>query len=283
MAAIIVPAHNEESVIATAIDSILSEVKSDDEIIIACNGCSDDTVIIARRYEPRVVVIENTLPSKIAALNSGDFVAVSFPRIYMDADVRLSPGALTKIKERLCEGTVLAVSPNVTMDFTGASWSVRAYYKIWLDLPYIKKGMVGAGVYALSREGRERFGDFPNVIADDGYVRALFNEHERCMVQDAFSIVRAPATLDWLIKIKTRSRLGNIELMNALGVRPQNNTSGYFFALRGILLRPKSWAAFGVYLYVTLITRIHANRKYGYLSSYVWERDKSTRKNNVDY
>ena len=54
--------------------------------------------------------------------------------------------------------------------------------------------MIGVGVYALSEEGRRRFDEFPEVIADDGYVRMLFSGTERIRVDDAPSVrVYAPA------------------------------------------------------------------------------------------
>lgn len=46
------------------------------------------------------------------------------------------------------------------VNLDGASWAVRAYYDIWLSLPYCRSGMIRAGVYALSAAGRARFGDF---------------------------------------------------------------------------------------------------------------------------
>ena len=72
--------------------------------------------------------------------------------------------------------------------------------------------MIGVGVYAVSEDGRSRFGAFPDVIADDGYVRTLFDASERVCVEDAPVRVYAPKRLSDLVRIKTRSRLGRYEL-----------------------------------------------------------------------
>ena len=72
--------------------------------------------------------------------------------------------------------------------------------------------MIGVGVYALSEEGRGRFGAFPDVIADDGYVRMLFSPSERIHVDDAPVRIYAPAGVSDLVRIKTRSRLGRYQL-----------------------------------------------------------------------
>jgi len=173
MTAIIIPAHNEAGVIAKTLTALLEQAGTEDEVIVVCNGCNDNTASLARSFAPRVTVLETDVPSKTNALNLGDRHANTFPRVYLDADVVLGAGSLGKIVEALQSGRWLAVSPEPMMDLAGASWGVRAYYDIWLSLPYCRSGMIGAGVYALSKEGRARFADFPSFFADRGYVRAL--------------------------------------------------------------------------------------------------------------
>jgi glycosyltransferase involved in cell wall biosynthesis len=278
MTAIIIPAHNEAAVIGQTIKGLLQQVGDHDEVIVVCNGCSDDTAGVARRFEPRVTVLETAVPSKTNALNLGDSQARSFPRIYLDADVILGEGALTKIVRALESGRWLAVSPDPAMNLEGVSWAVRAYYDIWLSLPYCRSGMIGAGVYALSEAGRARFGEFPSVIADDGYVRAMFKEAERGRVEDASSMVRAPASLGWLLKIKTRSRLGGMELEAKFPRLLANEVKDYSGALRGMIANPLNWPKVLVYLYVNLRSRILAKRRLKDLTQYRWEKDLSSRR-----
>lgn len=274
---IILPAHDEAAVIADSLASLMPQTNAGDEIIVVCNGCTDDTAAIARRLEPRVIVLETPVASKTAALNLGDRHASAFPRIYMDADVRLGEGALDRIAQALEPGRRLAVSPAPVMDFSGANWAVRAYYDIWLALPYCKSGMLGAGVYALSEQGRQRFGQFPDLIADDGYVRALFKEHERGTAEGAHSIVRAPASLYWLVKIKRRSRLGQMELAARFPELISNEVKDYRGALRDVLRNPLKWPKLAVYLYVNLMSRMAARRRMAGPMHNRWEKDLSTR------
>lgn len=277
MTVIIIPAHNEASVIGQTIKGLLLQVGDDDQVIVVCNGCNDDTAGVARHFEPRVTVLETEVPSKTNALNLGDSQARSFPRIYLDADVILGEGALTKIVRALESGRWLAVSPDPVMNLDGVSWAVRAYYDIWLSLPYCRSGMIGAGVYALSEAGRTRFGDFPSVIADDGYVRAMFRESERGRVEGSQSIVRAPKTLYWLVKIMARSRLGGMELEANFPGLLANEAKDYSGALRGMIANPLNWPKVLVYLYVNLMSRILAKRRLKNLAQYRWEKDLSSR------
>ena len=277
MSAIILPAHNESGVIAKTLESLLRQVEEDDEVIVISNGCKDETEAIARGFEPRITVINTTTPSKVNALNLGDQCARSYPRIYMDADIRLADGALGAIKKTLAASQYLAVSPDPSMDFSGSSWAVKAYYDIWLSMPFCQNGMMGAGVYALSEKGRKRFDHFPDVIADDGFVRALFKEHERGKVIGAKSIVRAPATLYWLMKIKVRSRMGQMQLANMYPELIKNEHKNHSGGILSTLINPFNWPKAIVYLYVSVMSRILARRRLVNIAAYQWEKDISSR------
>jgi len=251
-----------------------------DSVVVICNGCADNTATLAKKFEPKILVIESPVPSKTNAINLGEKHASSFPRIYMDADTKLTEGSLDKIIEILKNGQYLAVSPTPRMDLSNSNWFVKAYYDIWLSLPYSQQGMMGAGVYALSEEGRKRFGRFPDIIADDGYVRALFKEHERCNVEGAYSIVTAPTSLHWLIKIKTRSRMGQWQLANLYPNIQGNEEKNYSGAIRDVLKRPLLWLKVAVYLYVNYRSRVLAKRKMKNLAGYKWEKDESSRQDS---
>lgn len=277
MSAIILPAHNESGVIAETLESLLRQVEEDDEVIVISNGCKDETEAIARSFEPRISVINTPIPSKVNALNLGDQSARTFPRIYMDADIRLADGALGMIKKALVAGHYLAVSPDPLMDLGGSSWAVKAYYDIWLAMPFCQSGMIGAGVYALSEEGRKRFDHFPDVIADDGFVRALFKEHERSKVIGAKSIVRAPATLYWLMKIKVRSRMGQMQLAKMYPELIKNEHKNHSGGILNTLINPLNWPKVVVYLYISVMSRILARRRLVNIAAYQWEKDISSR------
>ena len=277
MSTIILPAHNESTVIAKTLESLLRQVEDGDEIIVVSNGCTDETEAIARSFEPRITVINTPIPSKVNALNLGDQCARTYPRIYMDADITLADGALGVIKQTLASGQYLAVAPDPIMDLGGSSWAVKAYYDIWLSMPFCQSGMIGAGVYALSEEGRKRFDHFPDVIADDGFVRALFKEHERGKAIGAKSIVRAPATLYWLMKIKVRSRMGQMQLANRYPELIKNEQKNHSGGILSTLRYPFNWPKVIVYLYISVMSRILARRRLVNIAAYQWEKDISSR------
>jgi glycosyltransferase involved in cell wall biosynthesis len=278
MISIIIPAHNEEKVIATTLNELaIGAFSGAMEVIVVCNGCTDNTARIVATYNPAIRCIETEVPSKTNALNLGDRIARGFPRFYQDADVVLSLDAVRQIVEVLQSGQFLAAAPEMRMDFTNSSWAVRSYYEVWQQLPYVREGMIGVGVYALSAEGRKRFDKFPQVIADDGYIRTLFKSHERTSVNSCFSLVQAPSTIEGLLRIKTRSRLGGYELMRKFPELLQNEEKPYGNALLQLVPKILLWPKIAIYLAVNLISRLRA-RKHARIQGYTgWERDESSR------
>lgn len=278
MISIIIPAHNEEKVIAATLKELMAGVSSEEaEIIVVCNGCTDNTAGIVASFGGAIQCIETEVASKTHALNLGDAAAGGFPRIYQDADVVLSFDAVRRIAGVLLSGRFLAASPQMQMDLKTASWLVRSYYEVWQQLPYVREGMIGTGVFALSEEGRKRFERFPEVIADDGYIRALFKAHERISVHSCHSLVRAPTDLSGLLKIKTRSRLGGFELKRKYPELLRNEEKQYGYAVFGLLSQFHLWLKIPVYVYINLRCRSLANKyaeQHGFTG---WQRDDSSR------
>ena len=278
MTTIIVPAHNEQAVVARSIVSIRNNAGADAyQVILIANGCSDATAEVARQAWPRIDVVETDTASKSNALNLGDAKATGFPRFYMDADISLTPEAISTVTSRMAEAGALAAAPSMEIRFLDTPWPVRAYYRVWQQLPYVREGMVGAGIYALSEEGRSRFDRFPAIIADDGYIRRLFKPHERLCVEECRSIVAAPGSLRGLIKIKTRSRLGGYELTEKFPELSQNEPKDYVAALSRLLRRPSLWPSLIVYLTVNLVARLRARKMHRRRAHGVWERDDTSR------
>lgn len=283
MVSVIIPAHNEESVIVACLRQLLAGSNVGElEVIVACNGCSDATASLARGVGGPVRVVETAEASKAVALNLGDSHAVGFPRFYIDADIAVGIEAIRAVAKVLEGGQVLAAAPRMDVNLSGASCGVRAFYRIWLRLPYHRHGMIGSGVYALSQAGRARFQEFPLIIADDGYVRSLFRPEERQTVDDHCFVVKAPRRLFDLIKIKTRSRLGRYELRAKYPELDDSAHVGWKGALWQLVRNPMLWPSVIIYYFVVGATIYRARRQLKSVEQYVWERDESSRSGASD-
>jgi glycosyltransferase involved in cell wall biosynthesis len=281
--AVIIPAHQESSVITRCLRNLTEGARDGElEVIVVCNACTDGTAELARGFAPTVKVIETDVPSKSNALNLGDDAARWFPRFYVDADVQLSLESIRAVAPLLEQGEYLAAAPRIDVDLTGCAWGVRAFYRVWLGLPYFRENMIGSGVYALSRQGRGRFGKFPDTKADDTYVRLLFTNAERKAVNGCSFTIMAPKTLRELIRIKARSHFGTQELKaqypNLFSREVRSHKSAL---IENVVTKPGSWPDLVVYVCVKAVSRVRSFWKMHFGDRHKWERDETSRSGQV--
>jgi glycosyltransferase involved in cell wall biosynthesis len=274
---VVVPAHDEGAVLADRLGHLVASLPSDAaELIVVANGCTDDTAAVARGL-PGVRVVELAEASKVAALNAGDRAATRFPRIYLDADILITGEALICLAAALTDDRPVVAAPRVTFDVSRSSWPVRRFYAVFERLPYAGPGLVGLGVYGLSEQARRRFGDFPDVVADDLYVQRLFSEEERTTVDATFGVV-APRDLRSLVAVRARVARGNRELAARaaeLGLESSSTAMGGARELvRAVIRRPLLLPSAVVYIGVTALARARARRT---STGAAWERDDSSR------
>lgn len=277
MISIIIPAHNEASVIARTLRAVIHDAKLNElDVIVVCNGCTDDTADVARRFGSPVRVIETDIPSKTHALNLGDEAARAFPRIYADADILIAIDTIRALASRLERGDVLAVAPTPNFDLSRCSWPVRACYQIRSMLPSAREGIGGSGVYALSQTGRARFREFPSLTADDGYVRIQFRSDERETVTSANSTVFPPRTIKHLLATKTRAHYGSAELAALFPGLWENRGESNHKSLIRLFANPLLWPSLGIYCLVTSIAKRRARSRLR-AGAPNWERDNTSR------
>lgn len=274
MSTLIIPAHNEEAVIKRCLDSVIQQGDSINTIIVACNGCTDNTVEIVKRY-PDVYCLDLANASKTYAINEAERYINSYPVFYLDADTCLEASAIERIHSEIVTKKLLLAAPTPVVNTSNSSGLVKAFYRVWLNLPYVKEGVIATCSYVLTREGRQRFSHFPEIIADDGFVRGHFEAHEMANIPSAKIHIEAPKDILSLIKIKTRARLGNIELSKR-GLCPVSHRGKY----KKLLLR--EWLKFNtidlfIYIVIQLLIRFRSTLQFVKIKKYQWERDNSTR------
>jgi cellulose synthase/poly-beta-1,6-N-acetylglucosamine synthase-like glycosyltransferase len=106
--AVLMPAHDESAVIATAIRSVLPQLAVHDRLVVIADNCSDDTAVIAAAEGAEVVVrTDFAHRGKGYALDFGVRHLESNPPeviLIVDADCVVSPGAVDHLV-RLCSRT----------------------------------------------------------------------------------------------------------------------------------------------------------------------------------
>jgi hypothetical protein len=156
---------------------------------------------------------------------------------------------------------------------------VRAYFAIQRHLPVFDEGLFGRGLIVLSREGRERFGEFPQVVADDLFLDSLFTSAERVRRHDATTTIATPLHTRDLVRRLVRVRRGNLALRVGAPSRPGRDVrrSDRTSWLRDVVLR-RPWLAPAAAAYVAITVWAALLARRGQVDDTSWGRDESTRR-----
>jgi len=276
MPSVVIAAHNEETVLGACLESLFRAGLTGQDVVVVANGCSDHTAEVARKHG--VVVVDRPEPGKAAALNAGDVVARGFPRVYLDADIVVPPGAFDALLAAVDSGALAAV-PRRRLGVTGRPWPVRAYFTINERLPVFRDGLFGRGMIAVSEEGRSRFSTFPDLVADDLFLDSQFSSSEKREVREATVVVETPHTTRDLVKRLVRVRRGNSQLRTAAAggeVEAVVRRSHRWAWFRDVVApHPRLWLDAIPYVAITLFAAVAARRRPG---ADGWGRDESTRR-----
>jgi glycosyltransferase involved in cell wall biosynthesis len=280
LGSVVIPAHDEAGVIERCLTTLLAGIPGGVlEVVVVCNGCTDDTAGVVRGTGLPVQVIEIEDASKTAALRVGDDWAQTFPRVYLDADVALPGSSAVVVLRRLARGDVLAARPDLRYDLTGCSWLVRRFYSARVLIPGMLDRLWGAGVYGLSERGRARFGIWPDVTGDDLFVDSLFSDNEIEVVRTKPVVVSPPRTARDLLAVLRRGVRAKVTEQRGLDDEGQplplrHSLARTFIGLVHVATkRPGMVVEVLVYTGFAVWSRVLRTKR----ASIVWERDCSSR------
>lgn len=269
---IVIPAHDEESVIDRTLRTLLAGLPDEVDVVVACNGCTDATATVAARHE-RVRVLDLPTPGKTGALRAAEAVAGPLPRIYLDADIDLTGRAAAAVLAALAAGAV-AARPPIRFDTSASGWLVRRYYAAKLRVPSVMAELCGGGAYGLSATARSRFEEYPEITADDLFIARIVQPAEVSIVPTDPLVVRVPTTARALLKILRRSVRGNQEFARALPELAKDTSGDTGGALKQQLRDPRT--ALDALIYAGFAVAARLAVKYG-RTPVRWERDDTTR------
>lgn len=266
-AQIIIPAHDEADWIADCLHSLLrQQLQGAARVIVVANGCSDDTAAEARALTAtfaergwQLQVEELAQGGKIGALNHGDSIASEGPRIYLDADIRLTPDLLQGIVRTLDTPLPRYAGGRLVVARSPSTVS-RLYARFWQKLPFVTQGVTGAGLFAVNPAGRARWGQFPDIISDDTFARLQFSEGERILVDLAYEW---PIVEGFTNLVRVRRRQDNGVTQIAERFPALLNNQGRDRPARGELLRLAlaDPAGFAIYAAVAVAVRSGRNQQ----------------------
>lgn len=267
---IIIPANNEAGYIGQCLAAVLDSdpVRGHAiELIVVANGCTDDTVKVARRYDMparergwTLKVMDLAEGSKVKALNVGDATAIGRYRVYLDADVRPSPPLLGQLvtelatdAPRYATGTPVIARPDSRL--------TRSYARFWQSVPFNRSHAPGFGLFAVNAPGRARWAKFPDVIADDTFVRLQFAPSERVQVAAAYTWPMVEG-FSRLVRVRRRQDKGTREIARRFPELLQNEDKARPDILALAKADPSGFLVYGMVALMVRLGQPFANKEW---------------------
>lgn len=197
------------------------------DVVIACNGCTDDTVAVAEAIaarEPRVrVVVSAADEGKAGALNLGVGSATGELIVFADARQRFAPDAVRRLVETFADPAVGAVSGRLVIGEADDA-AVRGVGLYWgletrLRLAQSRTGSVVGATGAIYALRRHLFTPVPpNLILDDVYLpmRAVLAGYRVLLRPEAMAYDTPAAQAGTEYRRKLRTMTGNVQLVRVM-------------------------------------------------------------------
>jgi len=214
---VLIPAHNEARWIALKIENTLElEYPCDRrQILVACDGCTDETVSIARRYCDRGVEVVNYQPrtGKTALLNHAVPGARGEIVLLTDANALLTPNTLSSLMWHFEDSDVgCATGEKLCLPTAGAATKGEGLYwryEAWIKTSESALGSCLGSAGQVVAIRKTLFREIP-VIGDDFYIpmRMLIADKAKVRFEPrAKALIPAAASLRLELERKVRSHV----------------------------------------------------------------------------
>lgn len=187
--------------------------------------------------------------------------------VLLDADILVTGQCVMSLFEQLELRKLKAVSPRVAFDTAKSSKWVSHYYQVEQRSHY-NQTLRLSNVIALSAQAVKELNQFPDVIADDEYLRRSFSNTDYAILSEfSFSFI-APRNIYSLITVLARVERGNIQL-DQMGHFSAGVTSGN--------RAPQKLVARLIFITTKLCAKVLARVEYHFGRRNKWHRDLSNR------
>ena len=194
---VIIPNYNYARFLDQAINSVLNQTFPDIELIVVNNGSTDDSLVVLKKYENRIILIDQPNLGQSGARNSG-LRAISGKFVaFLDADDYWEPDKLEKQYALIKEDTQLVYSGirqfrDSNLESLGViSPKFRgSCSELFLDIPGASIVLSGESTALFSVALLNKIGDFDGELNSS----AGWDFFRRCSKHTRFDFVDEPLT-----------------------------------------------------------------------------------------
>lgn len=247
---IVIAARNEQATIYDTLAALATQDCPEPfRVIVSTNACTDRTADEVRRAARElgsdrcaIELIDRPEPGKTGALNAAEQrITTAGVRIFLDADVRLSPNAVRELSAAVGGDVPRIAAPRKQLR-KGRSWLVDFCSRCWLALPWVQDDVLGGGALAVNAAGRARWREFPKVVADDTFAALQFAPEERTVVRACTTAIQFPNSVKDMLRAQRRWVEGGRQLAESPFKPPYGAAWSGKRRLRA-MLHPKVFAA----------------------------------------
>lgn len=210
---VIVPVRNEAVQLAKTAPALKKALKGlPGEAIYVLNATQDNSAeIITQTFGAKVRLIELATSGKTAALRAGDAASRHSLRVYLDADITISPDIFQELLAPLMRGQADLVAPRIMVDLDALSGLALRVGRVWAD-QLERRPDAFLACTAMNEAGLRSRGIWPDLLADDDWARNQISPDRRLIVTQTWIKISPPRDLlNWL-KVRARWIQGSKQL-----------------------------------------------------------------------
>lgn len=239
-ASIIVAAYNEAASIGRKLDNLstLDYPRELVEILVACDGCTDETEAIARsRANSQVRVLSLPRSGKAAALNKAVEAASGEILVFSDANSMFTPGALRALVRPFADSAVGGVAGDQCYErrSNGQGAGEHSYWNFdrWMKRWESRAGNVISATGAIYAIRRRLFQPVPQGVTDDFVISTRVIAQGFRLIFTDTAIACEPAASSPQLEFRRKVRIITRGLRGVLVMRELLNPLRFgFYALQ---------------------------------------------------
>lgn len=223
---VLIPAFNEERVIANAVRSALASDYPDVQIYVIDDGSSDDTSAKAASVAGNIEILRSPInEGKAAALNRGLAASRSPVVVFMDADTLLERGTISALVSRLyADDANAGVAANIRVGNSGSLLGMMQRVEYVTGIQLIRRGLdvvqciatVPGAACAYRREAIAHVGGIPSTTRIEDTDLSVTIQRSRgrlCFEPTAVARTEVPSTWKGLWAQRVRWTTGYLQVI----------------------------------------------------------------------